>query len=167
MTFLKGVLLRVLITRKLLLFRVFFFLLLLLSLSTVFAALPTVSNGIQSEQLPGKSVCFDVAFNNMGSPGYEPYIRLILPPELSFNSSSSPVLGPVNAIDAGIFAPPSNELVDSLSLNIPDTISGPQDSHLYLLEIPVGSVVAGGPALLVNVCTTLATSAVIGVGSYQ
>jgi len=155
--------LRVLITRKLLLFRVFFFLLLLLSLSTVFAALPTVSNGIQSEQLPGKSVCFDVAFNNMGSPGYEPYIRLILPPELSFNSSSSPVLGPVNAIDAGIFAPPSNELVDSLSLNIPDTISGPQDSHLYLLEIPVGSVVAGGPALLVNVCTTLATSAVIGV----
>ncbi|HQA27099.1 MAG TPA: hypothetical protein PK893_13240 [Candidatus Competibacteraceae bacterium] len=121
---------------------------------------PVLTNGLPADAFPGSKVCFPVNWNNTNEPGYGPYIRLILPPELTFDSAK--FLGiDVTVQDIGTFpSAPGNTLTDPITNT---SVTGPEGYSLRLLILPVGSVVTGGPTLSTEVCATLSDSAEIGV----
>ena len=79
------------------------------------AQTPTLVNGAPAEGFIGEQVCFPVDFTNTGGPGYGPYTRLILPPELSFDNAtfggSGQTLQNLGTITA---APPNKIVIDHL-----------------------------------------------------
>lgn len=122
------------------------------------AQTPNVSENVPAESFLGEQFCFQANFSNTGSPGYGPYLRLDLPPELTFDSAA--VFGAGSVIDVGTFpAAPGNQLTDPL-INQP--VTGTEGHSLRILEFPVGSVVAGGPPLPVDICLTIDPSATVG-----
>ncbi|MFT5196541.1 MAG: hypothetical protein ACI85U_003577, partial [Candidatus Promineifilaceae bacterium] len=52
------------------------------------AQIPNMISGLPAEALVGNQLCFDLTFTNSGSPGYQPYARLILPADSTFDSAS-------------------------------------------------------------------------------
>ncbi|MFO1371348.1 MAG: hypothetical protein U1F42_02800 [Candidatus Competibacteraceae bacterium] len=56
------------------------------------APTPVLTNGLPADAFPGSQVCFPVDWNNTNEPGYGPYIRLTLPPELTFDSAKFPTV---------------------------------------------------------------------------
>lgn len=137
-----------------------FFVTSLLSSSFAYAGTPVVNNGLASESFAGEQVCFDAQFSNSSATvGYGPYIRLVLPSNITFDSAT--FLGvAVEATTVGVFpAAPNNQLTDP-KIDAPVT-SGAGNS-LHILTLPLGSVVQNGPALVTNICATISTNAVIG-----
>ncbi|MCB1052188.1 MAG: isopeptide-forming domain-containing fimbrial protein, partial [Acidobacteria bacterium] len=127
---------------------------------SVLGQVPTLNGVGNVDAFAGEQACFQVQFQNVGSPGFGPYIRMIFPPELTFDSSS--FLGSsLNVINVGVFpAAPGNQLVDPFSNTL---VTGPAGSSFRLLELPFVSVVAGGPPLAIDLCFTSSTSVPIGV----
>jgi len=123
------------------------------------AQTPVLSNGLSGEAFPGEQVCFDLSLSNNGTPGYGPYVRLILPQEMSLDSVTSFGSG-VTVVDLGAFpAAPGNQITDPLTGSI---ISGSEGETLYLLRYPLGAAVQGGPDLVLQVCASLAPSVAVG-----
>ncbi|NKI35097.1 DUF11 domain-containing protein [Wenzhouxiangella sp. XN79A] len=121
---------------------------------------PVVSENVPPESFLGEGFCFEADFSNSGAPGYGPYLRLDLPPELSFDSAEIFGVGG-SVINVGVFpAAPGNQLTDPL---IDQPVSGIEGHSLRILEFPVGSVISGGPLLLVEICLTIDPSAQVGV----
>ncbi|HID45036.1 MAG TPA: hypothetical protein EYP34_04700, partial [Chromatiaceae bacterium] len=76
------------------------------------AAVPVTDlNNLPAEHFSGEQFCFDVPLSNTGTPGYGPYLRLKLPPEISFDSASFLGAGVATQV-VGIFPP---DLVDPIS----------------------------------------------------
>jgi len=121
----------------------------------------TVGNGVPAESFAGEQFCYTLSFNNTGSaPGFGPYFRLILPPDISFDSAT--FLGtPVATTTVGVFpASPGNQLTDPRTGT---PVTGPDGGTLVILVLPLGSVVPGGPSLDTEVCLTISTAATVGV----
>ena len=117
-----------------------------------FSQTPLVSPIANQSAFPGDSFCIDAPVVNTGAPGFGPYLQLIVPTGLTFNSSSlfGATISPINA---GIFPPsPTNQLLDSIILQ---PVTGPEGQTLILLQPPIGSVVTGGPALDIEICFTI------------
>lgn len=128
----------------------------LLPTGVVQAQTPGVSpNPMAGDAMLGEQYCFDAPWTNSGSPGYGPYLRLMLPPELSFDSGTLfgtgltvvsnqvfPAAPPVQLIDPLILAPASN------------VVTGTAGWRMVILEMPVGSVVTGGPDMTSSICVT-------------
>jgi len=126
----------------------------------LWAQTPNLVNGAGGDVFPGTQDCFDLTLTNTGSPGYAPYIRLILPPEISLDSAAFLGSG-VTTTTIGTFpAAPGNELTDPRSGT---TLSGPEGHTLVLLILPVGSIVEGGPPIVIDTCVTVDESTDIGV----
>ncbi|PIE01432.1 MAG: hypothetical protein CSA81_11995, partial [Acidobacteria bacterium] len=120
---------------------------------------PQTGNGTPDENFSGEQFCFDITLTNTGNPGYGPYHRLILPPDLQFNSASFLGNG-ITVSDIGVFGPvPNNQLTDPRTGT---EVTGDPGSRLYLLILPMGSIVAGGPSIDINVCATIDVNAEIG-----
>lgn len=138
------------------------FIILLLLFSFVFQAsaqTPSVVNGLLSTDFPGEQLCFDATLNNTGASGYGPYLRLVLPPEMSFDSAQFLGTG-VTITSVGTFpASPGNLLTDPKN---GDVLTGPDGGSLLLLQYPLGSVIAGGPDLTINICATISVSTGVG-----
>lgn len=125
----------------------------------LFAQTPSLVNGLPAQAFPGDQVCFDLSVTNTGNPGYNPYIRLILPSVLTFNSANYLGIN-IATTTVGVFpASPGNQLTDPVTGG---TVTGPAGSTLIILTIPLGSIVESGPDTVVEVCSTLATSSAIG-----
>jgi len=126
----------------------------------LFAQTPNLVNHLPSQSFPDEQVCFDLSLTNTGNPGYNPYIRLIIPtPTITFDSATYLGIGVAYQV-VGVFpAAPGNQLADPVTGS---SVTGPEGSTLIILTIPLGSIVEGGPVTDVNVCTDLASSAVIG-----
>ena len=120
---------------------------------------PVVSENVPAESFLGEGFCFEADVTNSGAPGFGPYLRLDLPPGLSFDSAQ--IFGIAGSIiDLGVFpAAPGNELTDPL---IDQAVTGTEGHSLRILEFPVGSVVSGGPPLPVEICLTIDPSAEVG-----
>ncbi|MEE4174517.1 MAG: hypothetical protein V2I57_09740 [Xanthomonadales bacterium] len=126
------------------------------------AQVPNISETVPAESPLGEGFCFEANFTNSGVPGFGPYLRLSLPPELSLDSASLFSFGTAQLVtDLGVFPPPpGNEIEDPL---IEAPVSGVPGNRLFLIVLPVGGVVDGGPDLPVEICTTIDTSAEFNV----
>ena len=118
------------------------------SVGAAAAATPTLNFIAPVEGFVGESFCTEADLTNADDPGYGPYYQIITAPGYSLSSADflgSPV---VNTL-VGTFSGPSNELTDPLS---DTTVTGPTGGQLRVVEYPVGSVVAGQPALTMDLC---------------
>ncbi|QTD48525.1 isopeptide-forming domain-containing fimbrial protein [Sulfidibacter corallicola] len=123
------------------------------------AQTPNVVNGTPAENFVGESFCFDVPWTNTGNPGFGPYLRLVLPPDITVDSASFLGAG-LTVTPLGTFpASPGNQLTDPLSNS---SVTGPDGASLFLIVLPVGSVVTGGPDLVTQICGTISTMATVG-----
>ncbi len=132
--------------------------LLLSSLS--YAQVPSTVPAVDGEAFPGTQICTDVEFQNTGSPGYGPYLRLTVPAGLSY--SGTELFGlPVPSTFVGTFpATPPYELTDPIT---GDVVTGNPGESFYILKPQIGSVVAGGPPLLFNVCLDIDPASTVNV----
>ena len=112
---------------------------------------PNISGIPDVNVFAGEQVCFDASFTNTGPPGYGPYIRIIIPPELIFDGAS--FIGTAQTpVFTGVFpASPGNVLTDPVS---GDDVTGPEGYQFIVIRYPVGSVVTGNPPLDMNICLT-------------
>ncbi len=119
-------------------------------------------DGLPETHFSGEQYCFDAPISNLGDVGFGPYLRLQLPPELSFDSAT--FVGSPVSIEQGIF-PDSAELEDPVSgdtVTVTGTGTGTAGYSLITLQPPIGSIVNGGPALNINICSTIDNIAPIG-----
>ena len=125
----------------------------------VHAQVPVNSNGTPAESFLGEQFCFDTQFTNVGSPGFGPYMQLVIPAGLKFDGAN--IFGTSAIIDElGVFpAEPGNQIIDPLS-DLP--VTGPAGGTLTTIKLPVGSVVTNGPDLTTNICLTIESFAVVG-----
>jgi uncharacterized repeat protein (TIGR01451 family)/fimbrial isopeptide formation D2 family protein len=131
-------------------------LLLLLIPGISIAALPVTDlNNLPAQSFSGEQFCFDAPLTNTGTPGFGPYLRLKLPPELSFDSASFMGAGVSNQV-VGTFPP---DLIDPID---GETVTGPNGYTLITLQPPIGSLVAGAPAMDITICSTIDQNAPIG-----
>lgn len=126
-----------------------------------FAQTPDITNGTPADSFLGESFCFDASFSNSaGAPGFAPYIRLVIPDGLSFDSATI-FGGNAIATNVGTFlAPPDNVLTDPL---IDQMVTGPESGQLIIIQLPLGSVIASGPDLSTEICLTIDPDAPIGI----
>lgn len=132
-----------------------------LAAGLAFAQTPSITSGVPSQSFLGESFCFDTTLTNTGSPGYGPYLRLVLPPELSFGSAE--IFGAsATVISLGNFpAAPGNQLTDPFTGT---SVTGPAGSSFRIIELPVGSVVTGNPPLTTEICLTIQPAALVEIG---
>lgn len=107
------------------------------------------------EEMLGEQYCFDASWENAGVPGYGPYLRIVLPPELQFDSATLFGSG-LNVVGNTVF-PASGTLPDPFFLpaTAPDNeVAGNAGDRLIVLSMPVGSVVANGPDMVTTICVT-------------
>ncbi len=127
---------------------------------------PNITETVPAESFLGEQFCFTTEFTNDGATGFGPYLQLVLPPELILDSAQvyGAALGgglqfigtfPVDP-DPGVT---ETELTDP---RINQPVLGPEGFSLYLLVLPVGSLVDGAPPLPVDICLTIDPDAVVG-----
>lgn len=109
------------------------------------------------ESLINEEVCFSLTLSNTGVPGYQPYIRLLLPP-------STPATGllikmfdeTITNVQIEGTVSGGTVLDPNLSDEIPESlISGPDGYQLVLVNLPVGSMVENGVELEITGCVHL------------
>lgn len=126
----------------------------LLSHNLVLAQTPNIATIAGELLLSGNQACFDAELSNSGSPGFGPYLRLTVPPEVSFDSATFSGSA-VSTAAIGVFpAAPGNQLTDPLTGGV---VTGPEGASLFALHYPLGSVVTAGPALPMAICATVAS----------
>jgi len=122
---------------------------------------PQLSQGVPDESFLGEQFCFETSFTNLGDPGFGPYVRLQLPPELAFDSASvfgAAIGGSVELIGTFPDEAPS-ELNDP---RIDQAVAGTPGYSLRIIGFPVGSVVEGAPELPLELCLTIGQDAAVG-----
>jgi len=121
---------------------------------------PTISPVGDESDFAGSQVCVDVPLVNTGPPGFGPYIQLIVPIGLTFDSATLFGSG-ATVTNIGPFpAAPGNMLTDTI-INQP--VIGPEGYELVLVQPPIGSLVTGAPPLSMEICFTIDVDAPIGV----
>ncbi len=129
----------------------------LLSLAVVQAQTPVVTpSPAAAEALLGEQFCFDVPWTNTGAPGYGPYLRVLLPPEVPFESAQ--MFGSaLNVVTNATFPAAPGTLTDPLFLPATapgNQVTAPEGWRMVILEMPLGSVVANGPDLVTELCVS-------------
>ncbi|MEL6866830.1 MAG: hypothetical protein AAFP19_20570, partial [Bacteroidota bacterium] len=126
---------------------------------STFAQVPNATNTPPAENFVGEGFCYDIVFSNSDvNPGFGPYLRIIIPPDLSLNMISF-VPGGGSIISNELF-PISGQLTDAL---IDSIVSGTPGDRMIIFEPPVGSVVQNGPDLTTSLCLDIDVAAPIGV----
>lgn len=118
---------------------------------------------VPAENLINEKFCVQMTLSNSGATGYQPYIRLFLPPQVSASTLEVDLLSqPVDNIAVvGVF---SNGVLDDPNLLEDDAnnlVSG-INGYTYLnINLPVGSLINGGVDLLVTMCADLSGTGVV------
>ena len=115
-----------------------------------------------SENMINEEVCWSISFSHAGTPGYQPYVRLFLPPEIPYTAIDATFLGnPIEGIlDGGDVVGGEVDDPNLGALNAENIAIGPDGYRLLVLNIPVGSMVENGVELTVEICGTLNGSGV-------
>ncbi|MDW7693969.1 isopeptide-forming domain-containing fimbrial protein [Flammeovirgaceae bacterium SG7u.111] len=140
------------------------------NLNQVFAQTPIITNGAPSENFVGEQVCFTATIVNSGAgAGYGPYMRLVLPPGITFNTVDfmSTPLTPVPFTGTDVFdgATDMDDPITGEKILAADLTAGGHGagSVVTVFRFPVGSVVSGGPELVATICATIEPTATVGV----
>ena len=102
----------------------------------------------------GTEVCFSTNLHHTGETGYQPYLRILLPPELDGSSLTASFFG--NELSTfnfgGIVS--GGQVGDPLVNDnyLENLVLGPEGYSLYTLLLPVGSMVNEGVDLPVSFC---------------
>lgn len=124
------------------------------------AASPQLASALPTESFVGETVCFDNDLTNAGTPGFGPYLRLETQPDLALDSASFVGLS-LTPTSVGVFpAAPGNTLTDPIS---GDSVTGTPGSTFSVIRYPVGSVVAGAPPLMMQLCLAVEANAAIDI----
>lgn len=114
------------------------------------------------QNLINEEVCFAMSLSNEGATGYQPYLRVLLPPQLAAATFAATFMGqPVQNIQVvGVFG--GGALLDP---NLPEgdpnrPVTGPNGAALILVNLPAGALVDGGVELQVGLCADLSGSGV-------
>lgn len=118
---------------------------------------PTTDFAGPADVLIQEVACVSLTIWNEGDPGYQPYVRLFVPPEVPINSVAVRFMGDdLNTIvNAGVFSGGTlgdPNLADELPQN---DVSGPDGYTFLVINLPVGSMVEDGVDLQVEVCGSL------------
>jgi len=126
---------------------------------SILAQVPTLTNGTPGTAFPGEQFTMDMDITNTGGPGYGPYIRIILPAAITFDSAAFMGSG-VTTANVGVFpAAPGNQLTDPWN---EESVTGPEGGSFIVANIPVSAVVAGGPPLTINTAFTIDGATAVG-----
>ncbi|MFM1932129.1 MAG: hypothetical protein RL226_1432, partial [Bacteroidota bacterium] len=121
------------------------------------AQVPVSSFSVTPENLINEEFCSQITLENTGNAGYQPYIRLFLPPQITASSLEVQMLGnPVtDVVTVGTF---SGSTLDDPNLQEEDPnnlVSGPAGYVWLNVNLPVGSLIEGAITLDVSLCATL------------
>ncbi|TVS15986.1 MAG: isopeptide-forming domain-containing fimbrial protein, partial [Planctomycetaceae bacterium] len=114
-----------------------------------------------AEAFLGEEFCFDTRFTNTGDPGFGPYFRLTLPPQLEGLSATvfgASIGGGLQSVGTFPSAPAAPELIDP---RIGEAVTGTPGFIYYNVVLPVGSVIEGGPELNTTICATISPDAIV------
>ena len=109
-----------------------------------------------SESFINEEVCWSIAFHHEGDPGYQPYVRLMIPPELPWEQVYADFMGSSPQIhDGGEFSGGTAE-DPLLTEESPEfLVTGPNGYRLLVIELPVGSMVSNGVELSIEMCAPI------------
>lgn len=118
---------------------------------------------VPAENLINEEVCFSMTLENSGPVGYQPYVRVFLPPELQSTTFEAKFLGnpTFNWSEAGTF---SGSTLDDPNLpeeSPENMVTGPDGYKLMIVNLPVGSMVEDGVQLDVEFCAMLSGQGVL------
>lgn len=112
---------------------------------------------VPDESLINEQVCFSMTLENTGPVGYQPYVRLFLPPELEATSFDVKFMGTptFNWTEAGTFQGGSLDDPNLPEESPENMVTGPDNYKLMIVNLPVGSMVEDGVTLEVQFCADL------------
>lgn len=109
------------------------------------------------QNLINEEVCFAMTLSNEGATGYQPYLRVFLPPQMPAATFAATFMGqPAQNVQVvGVFG--GGTLNDP---NLPDgdpnrPVSGPNGATFIVVNLPAGALVDGGIEILVGLCADL------------
>jgi gliding motility-associated-like protein len=118
---------------------------------------------VPADNLINENFCTQVTLANIGNTGYQPYLRLFLPPQVSAATVEVDLLSqPVSDIVlVGVFS--GGTLDDP---NLPDTdpnnlVSGTTGYSYLNINLPIGSLIDGGVELVITICSDLSGTGVV------
>ncbi|MEL7529658.1 MAG: isopeptide-forming domain-containing fimbrial protein [Bacteroidota bacterium] len=116
------------------------------------AQTPVGTESVPASNFINETYCFNLDLSLTGDPGYGPYYRIMLPPDVTLKSVS--FLGTsLTTVKVGAFpdgVPALNDPISGTSVTASDgAVSG---DTLYVLSYPVGSLVSTTPDLTFAVC---------------
>lgn len=122
---------------------------------------PQSSVSIQAEEFINEQFCFTTTFTLSGDPGYGPYIRIMVPPDVTVNSMS--FLGSsLSYTKVGAFPISPLALADPISTDSVKAADGAvAGDTLFIAELPIGSVVSTSPDFNVSICVTFNDAATL------
>ncbi|MEO0473551.1 MAG: hypothetical protein AAF206_28320, partial [Bacteroidota bacterium] len=139
-----------------------FFFLLLFSPALMWAQPnPSVSENLASENFINETYCFDAVLTLSGDPGFGPYYRIMLPPDVQLQSVSFEGTN-LSATQVGAFPASPVELTDPFSDDQVAAANGAVEGDtLYVVKFPIGSVTSSTPDLVMQICVSFNDEATI------
>ncbi|MEL6675628.1 MAG: hypothetical protein AAFR61_25695, partial [Bacteroidota bacterium] len=122
---------------------------------------PATTITIQDDEFVNEQFCFTADLSLSGDPGYGPYVRVMVPPDVTVNSIS--FLGTsLTYTKVGAFPSYPLALADPISTDSVKASDGAvAGDTLFVARLPVGSMVATTPDLTVSLCVTFNDEATI------
>lgn len=126
----------------------------------------TLNMGLSGNESPmlGEEMCFSVNLEHTGPTGFQPYLRIFLPPEINFSTLNATFFGDnLNTITFGGTVT-GGVVGDPLLSDIypEDVVVGNDGDRIYTLLLPIGSMVDGGIGLEVAFCVEMNDLAEVG-----
>ena len=115
--------------------------------------------GGPSESLVNEEACFSITLENTGAIGYQPYLRVFLPPQMPAASFSASFMGQdIPASQVTVVGSFSGGVLNDPNLVEGDPnrqVTGTAGFSFVVVNLPVGALVPGGIALSVDLCAEL------------
>lgn len=115
--------------------------------------------GGPSESLVNEEACFSITLENTGAVGYQPYLRVFLPPQLPAATFSAAFMGqdiPTSQVTVvGTFSGTPLNDPNLLEGDPNRQVSGTDGDSFVVVNLPVGAMVPGGISLSVDLCAEL------------
>lgn len=141
------------------------FSLLLFSVNLAAQPVPEITESSPDENFINETFCFDYTFNLSGDPGYGPYVRIMLPPNLTLESTEF-LNGAISYTKVGVI-PAGGKIEDPISLDSLSAADGAVvGDTFFIVVLPVGSVVATTPEMELSLCVSFNDEATID-SNYQ
>ena len=115
--------------------------------------------GGPSESLVNEEACFSITLENNGAVGYQPYLRVFLPPQMPAATFSASFMGQdIPASQVTVVGTFSGAALNDPNLVEGDpnrAVTGTSGYSFAVVNLPVGAMVQGGIVISVELCVLL------------